>query len=80
VCCLASNSRGQWSVGNDPEAVFQVFIVLSPADEAGPAVCTRVHGGGAVLVVHRVVFLILAFGSSRRPPSLIDVVLKSLGR
>ena len=35
---------------------FQVFIVLSPADEAGPAVCTRVHGGGAVLLDYRVVF------------------------
>jgi hypothetical protein len=35
---------------------FQVFIVLSLADEAGPAVCTRVRGVVAVLMVYMVVF------------------------
>jgi len=35
---------------------FQVFIVLSPADEAWPALRTRVLGGVAVLMVYKVIF------------------------
>jgi hypothetical protein len=35
---------------------FQVFIALSPADEAGPAVYTRVRGVDEVLMVDRVTF------------------------
>jgi hypothetical protein len=35
---------------------FQVFIVLPPADEAGPAVSMRVRGVIAVLMIYRVVF------------------------
>ena len=35
---------------------FQVPIVLSSADEARPAVCTMVHGGGTVVLVYRVLF------------------------
>jgi hypothetical protein len=35
---------------------FQVFIIFSPADEVGPTVCIRVHGGGAILLIYEVVF------------------------
>jgi hypothetical protein len=35
---------------------LQLFIVLSPADGAGPAVCTRLRRVVAVLMIQRVVF------------------------
>ena len=61
---------------------FQVFIVLSSADEAWPAVCTRVREGDGELVGDGKDHLQVPKLSVSRccSPSLVGVVLESPSR
>jgi hypothetical protein len=59
-------------------ALFRILVVVSRRVLSKP--CFQVFIVSPLAEVHGWYFLILAFGSSRRPPSLVDVVLNRLGR